>query len=82
LGLRDGQEAWIESPFGKLRTRIKLSEGIHPRVVAIAWGQGHTSYGKWQKGIGNNPNAILGVDFDGLSGQASFFNTRVKVYKG
>jgi anaerobic selenocysteine-containing dehydrogenase len=82
LGLKDGQEVWIESPYGKLRTRIKLSEGIHPKVVAIAWGQGHTSYGKWQKGIGTNPNVIIGVDFDGLSGQASFFNTRVKVYKG
>ena len=82
LGLKDGEEVWIESPFGKIRTRIKISEGIHPKIIAIAWGQGHTSYGKWQKGIGSNPNTIIGVDFDGLSGQAAFFNTRVKVYKG
>jgi hypothetical protein len=49
--------------------------------VAIPFGQGHYSYGKWQKGIGANPNEIIGVDYDPISGQAAFFNTRVKVYK-
>jgi thiosulfate reductase / polysulfide reductase chain A len=81
LNLKDRDEVWIESPFGKIRTRIKLSEGVHPKIVSIPWGQGHTSYGKWQQGIGCNPNEIIGVDFDPLSGQAAFFNTRVKVYK-
>ena len=81
LKIKDGGMVWIESPFGKMKTRVKVSEGVHPKVVAIAWGQGHTSYGKWQKGIGCNPNGIIGIDFDQLSGQAAFFNTRVKVYK-
>jgi hypothetical protein len=44
-------------------------------------GQGHTSYGKWQKRIGCNPNEAIGIDFDLLSGQSSFFNTRVKIYR-
>ena len=81
LKLRDGQFVWVESPFQKIKAKVKCSEGVHPDVVAIASGQGHTSYGKWQKGIGVNPNDILGVDYDTLSGQAAFFNTRVKVYK-
>jgi anaerobic selenocysteine-containing dehydrogenase len=81
LNLRDRDEVWIESPFGKIRTRVKVSEGIHPGIVSIPCGQGHTSYGKWQKGIGCNPNEVIGIDFDLLSGQSSFFNTRVKVYK-
>lgn len=81
LNLRDQDKVWIESPFGKIRTRIKVSEGIPPGVVCIPFGQGHTSYGKWQKGIGCNPNEIIGIDFDVLSGQSAFFNTRVKVYK-
>ena len=81
LKLRDGQRIWVESPFQKIKARVKLSEGVHPEVVAIPSGQGHTSYGQWQKGIGVNPNEILGVDYDTLSGQAAFFNTRVKVYK-
>jgi anaerobic selenocysteine-containing dehydrogenase len=81
LKLRDGQFVWVESPFQKIKAKVKCSEGVHPGGVAIASGQGHTSYGKWQKGIGVNPNDILGVDYDTLSGQAAFFNTRVKVYK-
>ncbi len=81
LNLRDRDEVWIESPFGKIRTRIKVSEGVHPEIVCIPWGQGHTSYGKWQKGIGCNPNEVIGNDFDLLSGQSAFFNTRVKIYK-
>ncbi len=81
LTLRDGQRVWVESPFQKIKAKVKFSEGVHPDVVAIPSGQGHTSYGKWQKGIGVNPNEIIGVDYDTLSGQTSFFNTRVKVYK-
>jgi thiosulfate reductase / polysulfide reductase chain A len=81
LKLRDGQVAWVESPFQKIKVKVKFSEGVHPDVVAIPFGQGHDSYGKWQKGIGVNPNDIIGVDYDHISGQAAFFNTRVKVYK-
>ncbi len=54
---------------------------MRPGVVTIARGQGHYANGQWAKGIGVNPNDIIGVDYDRLSGQAAFFNTRVKVYK-
>jgi len=81
LNLKDRDRIWIESPFGKIQTSVKLSEGVPPNLVCIPLGQGHTSYGRWQKGIGCNPNEIIGVDFDRLSGQSTFFNTRVKVYK-
>jgi anaerobic selenocysteine-containing dehydrogenase len=81
LSLKDGQMVWVESSFQKIKAKVKFSEGVHPDVVAIPFGQGHYSYGKWQKGMGVNPNEIIGVDYDTLSGQAAFFNTRVKVYK-
>lgn len=81
LRLRDGQMVWVESPFQKIKAKVKFSEGIHPGVVAIPSGQGHYSYGKWQKGIGVNPHEIIGVDYDTISGQAAFFNTRVRIYK-
>ena len=80
LKLKNGQLVWIESPFQKIRARIKFSEGIHPEAAAIPLGQGHYSYGKWQKGIGVNPDDLIGVDYDGLSGQSVFFTTRVKIY--
>jgi len=81
LKLRDGQLVWVESPFKKVKAKVKFSEGVHPGVVAIPSGQGHYSYGKWQKGIGVNPNEMIGIDYDTISGQAAFYNTRVRVYK-
>ena len=81
LRLRDGQVVWVESPFQKIKAKVKFSEGVHPGVAAIPSGQGHYSYGKWQKGIGANPHEIIGVDYDTISGQAAFFNTRVRIYK-
>jgi anaerobic selenocysteine-containing dehydrogenase len=81
LGIKDKDLVWVESPFGRIKVRARVIEGIHPQVVSIARGQGHNSGGSWQKGIGVNPNSIVGVDYDYLSGQSSIFNTRVRVYK-
>ena len=81
LGIRDGEMVWVESSVGRIEVRARVIEGIHPQVVSIAIGQGHYADGRWQQGIGVNPNEIIGVDYDRLSGQSSFFNTRVKVYR-
>lgn len=81
LRIKDMNMVWVESPFNKIKARARVFEGIHPEVVAIASGQGHYACGRWANGIGVNPNGIIGVDYDYTSGQSSFFNTRVKVYK-
>jgi anaerobic selenocysteine-containing dehydrogenase len=81
LGIRDMDVIWVESPFSKIKARARVFEGIHPDVVAVASGEGHYACGRWANGIGVNPNDIIGVDYDYISGQSSFFNTRVKVYK-
>jgi anaerobic selenocysteine-containing dehydrogenase len=81
LGIKDKDLVWVESLFGRIKVRARLIGGIHPQVVSIARGQGHYSGGKWQKGIGINPNEIVGADYDSLSGQSAIFNTRIKVYK-
>ncbi len=81
MGIKDGVMVWVESPVSKIKARARVFQGIHPQVVAIAQGQGHTSCGRWAKGIGINPNDITGVDYDYISGQSALFNTRVKIYK-
>jgi anaerobic selenocysteine-containing dehydrogenase len=81
LHINDGDEVWLESPFGRLRLRARVTDWVNPMVVAVARGQGHYAPGQWQQGIGVNPNDIVGVDFDRLSGQSALFNTRVKVYR-
>jgi len=64
-----------------MKVRARVFEGIHPGVVSIAGGEGHYAYGKWAKGIGVNPNEIIGADYDRISGQTAFYNTRVRVYR-
>ncbi|MFC1988995.1 molybdopterin-dependent oxidoreductase [Chloroflexota bacterium] len=81
LGIRDGDMVWVESPLSKIMTKARVFEGIHPQVVSVSSGQGHYAYGRWAKDIGANPNEIIDVDYDSMSGQAAFFNTRVRVYK-
>jgi anaerobic selenocysteine-containing dehydrogenase len=85
LGVDDRDKVWIQSDVHgttrKIKARARVFEGMLPGVVAIAVGQGHYAPGKWDKDIGVNPYEIIGLDYDAVSGQPSFFNTRVKVYK-
>jgi anaerobic selenocysteine-containing dehydrogenase len=81
LKIWDDDMVWVESPFGRIKLKARVTDGIRPGVVSIASGQGHYADGRWQKNIGINPNDIIGVDYDKLSGQSSFLNTRVKVYR-
>jgi thiosulfate reductase / polysulfide reductase chain A len=81
LRIKDGDAVWVESPYGRLKLRARVTEWVHPEVIAIARGQGHYAPGKWQKGIGANPNDITGLANDLFSGQAALYNTRVKVYR-
>jgi anaerobic selenocysteine-containing dehydrogenase len=81
LRINNLDEVWLESPSGRLKAKARVTEWIGPEVVAVARGQGHYAPGEWHKGMGINPNDIVGVDFDRLSGQSALFNTRVKVYR-
>ncbi|MFC1907146.1 molybdopterin-dependent oxidoreductase [Chloroflexota bacterium] len=81
LRIKDGDMVWVESPYNRIKAKARVFEGVHPSVVGMATGEGHYAYGKWARGIGVNPNDIIGVDYDRISGQTAFFNTRVKVYR-
>jgi anaerobic selenocysteine-containing dehydrogenase len=36
LGIREGDRVELTGPAGSIRTRVRLTEGIHPEVVAMA----------------------------------------------
>jgi len=80
LGLADGDEVWIESVLGRIRTRVRLWP-VHPETVAMPFELGHRAYGRWAQGRGANPNEIIVNENDRLGGLAAWFSTRVKVYK-
>ncbi len=81
LGIRDGDMVWVESAVGRIKVKARVFEGLHPQVLSMARGQGHWAGGPWAKRMGANPQEIIGEDYDPLSGQAVFYNTRVKVHK-
>ncbi len=57
MGLRDGEKVWIESTVNKVDARVKLSETVHPRVVAIGGAQGSHA---------TNPFAKKGISYASL----------------
>ena len=81
LHINDGDDVWVESPYGRLKMKAKVTGWVSPEIVAVARGQGHFAPGQWQKGIGINPNDITGLGYDALSGQSALYNTRVKIYR-
>ncbi|MFA4935428.1 MAG: molybdopterin-dependent oxidoreductase [Candidatus Methanoperedens sp.] len=80
-GIKDGDDIYVESEVGKIKAKAKVFHGIHPNVLAMAYGQGHFAYGKFAKNKGANANEITGVMYDHITGMSAFYNTRVKIEK-
>jgi anaerobic selenocysteine-containing dehydrogenase len=81
LGLQDKDPVWVESPFGKVKTKVRFVKGLHPDVVNLPFNQGHTAVGRFAKGRGVNGLDLLNPASEPLTGLAAFTNTRVKVSK-
>lgn len=79
--LHDGDEVWIESPFGRVQTKVRLVPALRPDVVNLPYNQGHTAVGRWARNRGVNGLALLNPASEPVSGLAAFTNTRVKVYR-
>ena len=81
LGLADRDLAVVESPFGRISTKVRLVAGLRPDVVNLPFNQGHTAVGRFAKGRGVNGLEILNPASEPLTGLAAFTNTRVKVHR-
>jgi menaquinone reductase, molybdopterin-binding-like subunit len=81
LGLRDLDQVWVESRFGRAHTQLRLVKGLRPDVVNLPYNQGHSAVGRWASGRGINGVALLDPSTEAASGLACFTNTRVRVYR-
>ena len=81
MGLHDKDPVWVESPFGKLQTKVRYVKALRPDVVVLPYNLGHSAVGRWAKDRGVNGLEILNPATEPLSGLAAFTNTRVKVYR-
>ena len=79
LGLQDRDPVWVESPFGKVKTKVRFVKGLRPDVVNLPYNQGHTGVGRWAKDRGVNGMELLSPNSEPAAGLAAFTNTRVKV---
>ncbi len=80
-GLSEGDYVEILSIKGKLRVRVHLYEGAMPGIINMPSGLGHTAYDEYLKGKGANPNQIMTVVQEPVSGLALSWGTRVKLIK-
>ncbi|MCM8804445.1 MAG: molybdopterin oxidoreductase, partial [Candidatus Omnitrophica bacterium] len=82
LGIGEGDKIIVESKIGKVEAIAKLTEGIRPETVAISY-----HYGRFSRSFLSNakkgvlPNFILELHPDLISGENSFNDTKVKIYK-
>jgi molybdopterin-containing oxidoreductase family iron-sulfur binding subunit len=79
LAVRQGYLVRVTSPFGSLEVPVVIFPAIRPDVVAMPIGQGHTSYGRYAKGRGANPLALLAPAVDAITGTSAAGATRVRI---
>jgi anaerobic selenocysteine-containing dehydrogenase len=94
-GLKNGDKIRVKSAVGEITTTVRVTEGVHPKVVAVAHSCGHWAYGRhasfkavfpdrkdeehWWKDNGVHPNWIIPNHPDPISGQIAVMDTVVKV---
>ncbi len=79
--LTEGDKVTVTSEKGSVEAKVHLFEGAMPDVIYMPMGFGHTAFDDFIKGKGCNPNSLMGVSKDALSGQAAWWNTPVRIKK-
>jgi molybdopterin-containing oxidoreductase family iron-sulfur binding subunit len=59
LSLKQGEVVQLITPNGSINAPVFVSKYVHPDVVAVPVGQGHSSIGRFGDGVGANPLSIL-----------------------
>ena len=95
-GIKDGDLVRVQSGVGYMVTRARVTEGIHPRVVAVSHSAGRNprnrgDYGaqpdtdldknRWWNEEGVHPNPIYPIATDPIGGSFAWFDPVVRVSK-
>jgi formylmethanofuran dehydrogenase subunit D len=80
LGVTDDDVVKVISTFGEFEISVLVYPAIHPNVVAIPFGQGHSAYGRYAENRGVNPLSLLGKVLNG-AGDLAFAGIKVKIEK-
>ena len=82
LGVQSGDAIRVETSAGKVEVPAYVYAGIRPDTVALALGQGHTSYGRYAAGRGVNALALVPQGADEASGALAYFGAKAKLAMG
>jgi anaerobic selenocysteine-containing dehydrogenase len=81
LGITDGAQVIVESPFGKIEAIAKYFEAAREDVLSIPLGLGRKSYHQEIPSVGTNVMNIVSPLREVLSGRQALLTTMAKVYK-
>jgi len=79
LGISFGDLVEVTSPQGSVRVPAVIYPGIRPDMAAIPLGQGHRDRGRYAKGRGANPLALVTMIMEGTKPQPAWNATRVRI---
>jgi molybdopterin-containing oxidoreductase family iron-sulfur binding subunit len=82
LGVKQGDPLRVETSAGNVEVPAYLYAGIRKDTVAIALGQGHTSYGRYAKGRGVNAVRLLPKSMDEAAGAVAYQGANAKLAHG
>jgi Fe-S-cluster-containing dehydrogenase component len=81
LSIDAGDVLRVETATGSVIAPAYVYPGLRGDTIAIAFGRGHTAYGRYAENMGVNPGDLLNVAFDAKSGTQAWSSTKVKVTK-
>ena len=80
LGIENDDVVKITSAAGAVEAPVYLYPAIHPEVIAMPFGQGHTAYGRYAQGRGANPANLFGAAAN-EAGDLAFAGMKVRIEK-
>jgi anaerobic selenocysteine-containing dehydrogenase/Fe-S-cluster-containing dehydrogenase component len=81
LAVASGDVLRVESSHGSVEAPAYVSETLVEGAVAIPTGLGHTAYGRFARGVGQSPYALLPADPAAASGGRRWLGVRVRLQK-
>ena len=85
LHLEDGDPVWVESALNRVQATVRVSPGLWPNAIYLPPGLGHHTRVRWGRKsdanmiVGCNPNTLIEMTSEPLTGLAVAGPTRVRI---